>query len=62
MPEMNDMSMPVATALFCTGSTIVRKRWNHRAPAMRAASSGSGPSCIIAEIPAREANGICSVK
>ena len=59
-PAMNGKSTPIARERFWMGRMIVTMRRNQPAPATCAASSGSGPSCIIDEMPAREANGICS--
>ncbi|MCY1549612.1 hypothetical protein D9M68_857880 [compost metagenome] len=55
IPEMNGSSTPVTSDPFWIGMTTVIMRRSQPAPAIWAASSGSLPSCIIAEIPAREA-------
>ncbi|MNY63934.1 hypothetical protein D3C86_2009650 [compost metagenome] len=55
MPEMNGSSTPVTREPFWIGMTIDIIRRNQPAPAICAASSGSLPSWVMAEIPAREA-------
>ncbi|MNL50047.1 hypothetical protein D3C87_1730290 [compost metagenome] len=60
MPEMNGSSTPVTSEPFWIGMTIDIIRRNQPAPAICAASSGSLPSWVMAEIPAREAYGIWS--
>ncbi|MOA64445.1 hypothetical protein D3C78_1905010 [compost metagenome] len=55
MPEMKGRRTPVTSDPFWIGMTIETMRRNQPAPAICAASSGSFPSCVMAEIPAREA-------
>lgn len=56
-PEMNGSTTPVTRAPRWMGMTTLRMRVNQPAPVTCAASSGSGPSCIMALMPDREEYG-----